>query len=530
MAGERGVILGHAFQRGDGATCISGTTDTWLAENHEHLLKRLWGAYIAVIINDRGMQVVRDPSGLLPCYYVQAHGVFYFAPDAALLAEQGVLRPQIDWSQLARALYASDLPEERTALDGVRHLLPGMVIDIDRTAPVARLAWTPWDHAGSKDITPSELREKVLKCVTRWQEACPSMMVAVSGGLDSSIVAACLRDRASCRALTISADDAHGDESGFARALCHDLDMPLTEARYDLAQVDIDRSAFAHLPRPGGRAQLLASDAAVSAAATHHGVDACLTGLGGDNVFYFTTSVRPLVDRYRVHGLRPALLDTMTDISKLAGINFWATLRAAFQFPRAGDRQYRWRPDTRFLNSALVNQLAREPLDHPWLSEPPGALPGKAAHIAQLVRAQSYVDAHDRRLPFALIHPLLSQPIVEAALAIPSWEACEGGIDRSQARRAFRHDLPRSVLDRRQKGGPDGFAFQILRANLDGIRERLMDGTLASQQIIDRDAIHSALREENLARGEDYVRILLLLDTEAWVRGWLAQDTVPIAA
>src|SRR3546814_8091501 len=61
-------------------------------------------------------------------------------------------------------------------------------------------------------------------------------------------------------AFTIFAGDARGDERSYARDLASTLDIPLTEAGYDLAAVDILRSSFIHAPRPGGRAQLQAYD------------------------------------------------------------------------------------------------------------------------------------------------------------------------------------------------------------------------------------------------------------------------------
>src|SRR3546814_11360303 len=82
------------------------------------------------------------------------------------------------------------------------------------------------------------------------------------------------------------------------------------------------------------------------------------------------------------------------------------------------------------------------------------------------------MEAQDRRFPFEPVHPLMSQPIVEACLSVPSWEACRGGIDRSFARRSFARDLPASVIERRVKGGPDQFALPILRTQLPTIRAR----------------------------------------------------------
>src|SRR3546814_20474479 len=103
--------------------------------------------------------------------------------------------------------------------------------------------------------------------------------------------------------------------------------------------------------------------------------------------------------------------------------------------------------------------------------------------MAMLIRDQGYIEAQDRRFPFDPVHPLMSQPVIEACLSVPSWEACRGGSDRSFTRRAFTGDLPPTVIERRIKGGPDHFALQILRSHLPAIRTRLMDGRSEERRV-----------------------------------------------
>src|SRR3546814_2144024 len=90
------------------------------------------------------------------------------------------------------------------------------------------------------------------------------------------------------------------------------------------------------------------------------------------------------------------------------------------------------------------------------------------------------------------------------ALATPSWAVCEGGVDRARARQAFAADLPDAVIQRRLKGGPDGFALKIMRTQLPAIRERLLDGMLVREGIVDRPALEQSLNERNLMCGRDY--------------------------
>jgi asparagine synthase (glutamine-hydrolysing) len=302
--------------------------------------------------------------------------------------------------------------------------------------------------------------------------------------------------------------------------LTEHLAIDLIEANYALDDIDLTTSCVAHLPFPSGRTQSLAYNHVVSRTIKQISADAFFTGNGGDNLFFLSQSSRAIVDRFRAEGLSRRLLETVKDVSALTGCSAIAALRQAVGIGACRSARYRWRPDRRFLSRQTLENAAAVPLDHPWLNAPDKALPGKAAHIAMLLRVQNHLDGSDRLSNPPVVHPLMSQPIMEACLQIPSWQCCAGGRDRSVARSAFKHRLPEQIIRRRTKGGPDGFAAQILKTLLPEIKGRLLDGQLASHKIIDRAAIEHALTPSALARDAAFVPLLLLLDAEAWVGHW----------
>jgi asparagine synthase (glutamine-hydrolysing) len=85
--------------------------------------------------------------------------------------------------------------------------------------------------------------------------------------------------------------------------------------------------------------------------------------------------------------------------------------------------------------------------------------------------------------------------------------------------RVLAHPAQR-ILERRSKGGPDGFANQIISVHRAEIIDRLTSGLLARQKIIDCDAIVSTLCNDAPNLGTDQARLLSLVDTEAWVAHW----------
>jgi asparagine synthase (glutamine-hydrolysing) len=139
-----------------------------------------------------------------------------------------------------------------------------------------------------------------------------------------------------------------------------------------------------------------------------------------------------------------------------------------------------------------------------------------------VLRAQPTLEA-SRGYCLPVLSPLMSQPIIETCLDVPSWEWRAGGRDRSLARRAFAGDLPPAVLDRRVKGTPSRFAARLLDHFRQAIRERLLDGRLAAERIIDSAALDQILAGDRPVPDLERVRILELVNCEAWIGHWDAR-------
>jgi asparagine synthase (glutamine-hydrolysing) len=494
----------------------------------DRLFAHCWGGYVALSSNNTSLCVIRDPSAAMPCYYASVPGGVLVGSRISALMAAGMQKPSIATDRIADCLYRADLPSQDTGLTGIRELLPGDCLQIDNDGFSVDHMWSPWDHVAIDEALDfgdhvERLRRAVQNSVAAWSSAAGPMLLGVSGGLDSSIIAACLNrkvPRPIC--VTLSTNDADGDERGYAWQITDHLGLTLVEARYDLADIAIGRPARPDLPRPTGRLIAQGFNAAVSRVAADNGVAAFITGNGGDNVFAFSQSAGAIADRLLHEGPSPGVWKTARDICKLTGCSLFEASRAALRI-LGRPRCYRWRPDRRLLSRNVGAELDSRPLDHPWLDAPAGALPGKAAHIASLLRIQRHLDGTGQLGAVAVINPLMSQPVIEACLAIPSWMWCREGRDRSVAREAFRAAMPQAIVDRTSKGGPDGFGTQIIAHFRDRIRERLLDGTLAREGVVDRAALERRFSDDRLDWGADQVRLLELLEAEAWIDHWRAR-------
>ena len=525
-----GAVLGTLFPRHGPPRALNAFDDDAQAAlargRTEVLLDRYWGSYVAAFASGERIEVLRDPSGGLPCYWSRCSGETVFASDVDLLIAAGAVEPRIDWPALTRFLALSGLPVPETALVGVRELLAGFAVWPDQPESEAAI-WSPWDFAdvpceAAATLTPDRLRQIVRNCIAAWASRSSRAIVSLSGGLDSSLVTAGLAGgggTVSC--LTMYGADPAGDERPFARALCAEKGLTLFEHPYELTAIDIQQALGSHLPRPIGRVQDQAYEAAHIALARMERGDTFFTGNGGDNVFGYSQSAAPIADRIRYGGSLLGALQTTRDVCRQTGSGplraLGAGLRLAMRSPA-----YRWRANRSFLNLEPASEALALHFLHPWLMAPRGALPGKAAHIAAILRAQFNLEpGRSRYAP--VVNPLLSQPIVEACLSVPSWTWRKGGRDRALAREAFADDLPAAILQRRAKGTPDQFCAAVLRHFREPVRARLLGGHLAAHGIVDRHALGHLLGAAGRPGPVEIVRLFEFLNVEAWLDHWIGR-------
>jgi asparagine synthase (glutamine-hydrolysing) len=123
--------------------------------------------------------------------------------------------------------------------------------------------------------------------------------------------------------------------------------------------------------------------------------------------------------------------------------------------------------------------------------------------------------------------PLLSQPLVELCLRLPTYLLIESGRDRALARRAFERDLPAEIVRRQQKGRIDQHVRNILDLNLEFVRELLLEGELVKRGLLNRGALELYLTRNRSPADFQYSEILQEhACTEAWLRSWLTNSCV----
>lgn len=482
-----------------------------------------WGAYVALLPDPRGgpWWALRDPSGALEAFTWTRCGVGVLSDELedvphALMPE----RIDLDWDAVGDLLARPVSAWGRCALAPIQSIAPGEARPVGGERP-GTFVWRP-DQAVRReppDEPARRLVEVVADACERMAASCGRILVETSGGLDSSIVAACV-GRSPARARVASAinqfaPQAESDERAWARAACAAAGLPLLEVEKPEAQIALeDFTALAGGARPAVSGLDAVRDRTFLRLAAEFGADAMMTGQGGDGVFFQMPTALVAADLLRARGLKAFADGRVLELCRWLRRSVWSVWLEALRAPRrpAMDAAHLLGPQARPASGPA----------HPWLSGLERLPPGKQVQVEYLAFCQSKHGPSLRARRLAILHPLLSQPVMELCLSIRSWELVRGGRDRGLAREAFAHMIPAEVAERRSKGELSTLYTRRMAASLETLRPLLLDGALVDAGMLDRAAVDAALTPEGLIWRGDGLRLLHAAAVEVWVRRWKA--------
>lgn len=292
----------HLEQRGHRFTS-TGDTEVILhgvMEQGCSFLARLNGMFALAIWDrqNRELLLARDPLGIKPIYYATPKpGTLLFASEIKALCAYPEMRREADFEVLQQHLAYCHAASDRTALKGVRRLAPGCMLrwrhqtrthQIETFFPLP-IHQTAEEHRNS---AAAHLRDLISNAVTRQLVSDVPLGVFLSGGLDSSLIAALaaktLGRKLQCYTITYPSGDNRldhaGEDIGYARLMARQLGATLREIELQPSVADLWPKLIWHLDEP------IADPAAVACylvckLARSTGTKVLLSGQGGDELF-----------------------------------------------------------------------------------------------------------------------------------------------------------------------------------------------------------------------------------------------------
>jgi len=536
-----GVVLGTLFRRQRGYSAARLTLSMREAQGIHasaglNLIEQYWGRYVALFQSqDSGtIKVIKSPAGELDCQSTCIGGVrvFFSRADHCPLLRSRSCSP--NWSYLAADLAVGMLPETRdTGVNEIQRVLHGECWSLRHGRVERRQYWHPYkfvtaDRIDDPEVAASELRYTTHECVRAWASCYDTKLAMLSGGLDSSIVV-CLLAANSMHSDVVcvnyrNAYDPVTDERHFARTVTDETGFALIELEQSAA---FSLGRLLEMPRLAAPCQPLSelcNSARERELSQRYHASAVFTGHGGDQLFFQNGSQYICADYVATHGLRPKAVSVALDAARIARDALWPTLiqgiAGAFHHDTLAPILSRYEL-SRLLTSEAADEVRKRRLFVPSWFDSSGRMPtGKCWQVIGLSYPNDLYGSYAAEDDPEYVLPLLSQPLQELCLRIPTHILSVGGKDRGLARRAFARDVPASILHRSSKGFVDDYFQELLAANLPFIKSLVCDGALVKERIVDAAMLERTLQLDHSMGMGNAIEIIQLASTEAWLRAW----------
>jgi asparagine synthase (glutamine-hydrolysing) len=244
----RAQLRDYPFQTHCDAETILAAWTRW----GEECVQRLDGMF-AFFLWDEARQTgfaVRDRLGVKPLWYLQDGEELSFASEARALLDGRTARPDLE--AIVEYLVAPAFSGvSRSPFRGVRSLPPGHLLRIDRAGSTLSRYWQ-WSPREAQ-VTPEELRETFVSSVHSALRADVPLGIFLSGGLDSTAIAAVARLPA--WTVTYAGQSAWtgsllvlDDDTPYARAAARDLQLEAHEVRAESSELAALAAANDALP------------------------------------------------------------------------------------------------------------------------------------------------------------------------------------------------------------------------------------------------------------------------------------------
>lgn len=497
----------------------------------EELIARYWGSYVALLRTPAGPILITDPTSAIPCFWAQRSGVTI----AFSHLEHSILLQKADFSinyGFVSSLLAYDkIQNGQTGINEVSELGGGQRLNIRNTGHTITTLWDPRQVAASPlRVSPksaaAKLRAETCAVIESWAACYDHLIVNTSGGLDSSIVLA-----AACQGIPAEQvtavhsilDSGDTTEAGFARAAadmagCHYYEISAA-ARRSLPDIE------GHPATARPYRQFLApefQELEDGQAATAN--EAIFTGQGGDHLFHVSRNPNIFADFLRTSGNPFRLPSELYNAARLSGRSVWSVLATAVPgaIHPAQNAALKHAISLRRtpINSAAHDQLNMAELLPPWTCDARGLPPAKFDQVASLPHLFQVRRPLDRTGSRDVIHPLVSQPLIELCLRLPTYTLCANGVSRGLARLAFSGDVPSSILRRMTKGSASRHYMNHVGLHAEQLADALCDGALVKAGLVDPASVKAFLRLDGFRNHISGHMVLVYYAIEAWLRTW----------
>ena len=532
--------LGHRFRSEGDAEAIVHLYE----EYGEDALTHLRGMFALALWDARRgkLLLARDRFGQKPLYYYQNSKTFVFASEIkAILAHPDAPRVSRfgadDGRALADYLSFGYLPAPETAFRDIHMLEPATWLTVDRAGSVKSgrywelPALAPPDPTAKTATCAGALREQLAEAVKLRLVSDVPLGAFLSGGLDSSLIAALMRSHSNADVATFSigfeGDDSF-DETPYAEQVARHLGTQHTAFRVKADALALLPELVWHHDQPFADSSAIPTYL-VSKLTREHATVA-LTGDGGDELFagYERFYAAALMRKLR---FMPApVLRGAAGLLRLLpeGTGYYNPVKRAGRFARAASQplEQAYFDLVRVFDAELLAEICPGAATHPPPLSPylNKSQPGP---VARLVEANmlSYLpddllikaDRCSMQASLEARAPFLDHQLAEYAATIPFNLKLKGSRTKHILKEAARGLLPDAIIERKKHG----FGVPLgawLRRDSAPVRDILLSRRARERGLLNMAVVERLIRERESGRRDWNRQLWALLTLEEWHR------------
>jgi asparagine synthase (glutamine-hydrolysing) len=494
----------------------------------------------------------RDRLGIKPFYYRLRNGTFIFGSEIkALLAYPGV-QAEFNASVLPEYLAFGYVAGEETLFSGIRKLPSGHTLELCESGELTVRRY--WDLSVADDSRSRQRSYYVRRYRDLLEEAVSMHLMSdvplgvfLSGGLDSSVVAALTAKTRSEPIQTFSVGYAERDysELPYAKIVSDHIGSQHHEVRVTRQQFfDTLPDVIWHEDEP----VCWTSSVALYhlAKLTREHVTVVLTGEGSDETLGGYTRYPWTVWNARMdsvyRGLTPSSVRAFVR-KQITSAGLGATLRRKLEHTCLGRDGASW-PSFYFDNfysafsAAEQTQLLSPELQHHADSAYIGSMKFWERSSGTLLKRLLYTDINtylvellmkqDQMSMAASVEsrvPFLDHVLVEFAAGIPSSYAVRGLEGKSILKSAVEDLLPHSIIYRRKMGFPTPWSRWLEGEQLQELENLLLEPRSIHRNLFQPEGVRRIFAEHSKRARDNSNRIWRLLNLELWFRVFVDRDS-----
>lgn len=532
---ENSILMGKVFDKKDYNKIDIKSLKT--NKNNEDFVNNYWGSYLLFKSgSNKTITILRDPIGQLPFFYTQLPTKeIIFSSEIGIIYDLLTTKPSYNWAYFSSYLMHSSITTSYTPFENIYELCHGCELIINDNFITERVIWNPLnyiDNYDEKNIN-SNIIDTTTNVIKNWISNTDNIFLDFSGGLDSSSLFFLLKDIIKTEQKLYPVNLFHpevksSDERWHAWKVSREIGIDLIEFNNsdNLPLTPLENRLNFRPNWPTSSLTYLKIEQGLFNLSESCPNNIFIRGHGGDHIFMCPPSVISLCDFLMERG-RNGFNAKLKDIASIYRKPLWpivTEMLGGFYDYLMNSYKQKTLADKfskPFWFNKEIYKLEKTMKYHPFFfTRRTRCLPGKFNFISTIYNGLSTVKGEIRNPKNPIFYPLFSQPLLELALSIPTYETYNSGYDRYLFRKAISDKFGTKNVWRKDKGETSGIMQKGLRNNKQYVLSLCLEGKIAKTGLINKAILHDNII--NMMNGQKTYQwqIINLICSEIFFTCW----------